>query len=103
MSRCPAVLLTQAFGQHAPAALSTMERFTLTYAAGIDKVRLATGHGSQTADWSGDEDDGMNETICPCDFQHVSLHLCSCFSYRCILLGILPVISLSDRLVAAGT
>ena len=29
------------------------------------------GHGSQTADWTGEEDDGMNETICPCDFQQV--------------------------------
>jgi hypothetical protein len=29
------------------------------------------GHGSQTTDWSGDEDDGYNETICPCDFQQV--------------------------------
>ncbi|CAL5224264.1 g6922 [Coccomyxa viridis] len=29
-----------------------------------------SGHGSQTADWTGEEDDGMNETICPCDFQH---------------------------------
>lgn len=45
------------------------------YAAGIDRVRSAAGHGSQTADWSGDEDDGMNETICPCDFQHVWHHL----------------------------
>lgn len=35
-------------------------------------VYSAAGHGSQTADWTGEEDDGMNETICPCDFQHVS-------------------------------
>jgi hypothetical protein len=28
-----------------------------------------SGHGSQTNDWSGDEVDGMNETLCPCDFK----------------------------------
>jgi hypothetical protein len=27
------------------------------------------GHGSQKRDWSGDERDGMNETILPTDFQ----------------------------------
>ena len=30
------------------------------------------GHGSQTKDWSGDERDGMNETLCPCDFKQVN-------------------------------
>lgn len=29
------------------------------------------GHGSQSPDYTGDESDGMNETICPCDFQNV--------------------------------
>lgn len=29
-----------------------------------------SGHGSQTNDWAGDEADGMNETLCPCDFRH---------------------------------
>ena len=24
------------------------------------------------ADYSGDETDGLNETLCPCDFKHVS-------------------------------
>ena len=61
--------------QHAPAALSLRVRYILTNTAVMHRVQFATGHGSQTADWSGDEDDGMNETICPCDFQHVSLHL----------------------------
>eukprot|EP00892_Ulva_mutabilis_P001307 jgi/Ulvmu1/11177/UM072_0013.1 len=28
-----------------------------------------SGHGSQKRDWSGDERDGMNETICPTDFR----------------------------------
>jgi hypothetical protein len=28
-----------------------------------------SGHGASTRDWSGDEIDGMNETLCPCDFR----------------------------------
>ncbi|GAB4823694.1 hypothetical protein N2152v2_010740 [Parachlorella kessleri] len=28
-----------------------------------------SGHGSQQRDYSGEESDGMNETICPCDFK----------------------------------
>ncbi|KAK9846629.1 hypothetical protein WJX81_007951 [Elliptochloris bilobata] len=28
-----------------------------------------SGHGSQAPDYTGDESDGLNETICPCDFQ----------------------------------
>lgn len=28
-----------------------------------------SGHGSQTNDWTGDEADGMNETILPVDFK----------------------------------
>lgn len=27
------------------------------------------GHGSQSRDATGDESDGMNETLCPTDFQ----------------------------------
>ncbi len=27
-----------------------------------------SGHGSQTRDYSGDERDSMNETLCPTDF-----------------------------------
>jgi len=42
------------------------------------------GHGSQTADWTGEEDDGMNETICPCDFQHVS----SLLHFSCLFKGV---------------
>lgn len=30
---------------------------------------MRAGHGSQKRDWSGDERDGMNETICPTDFR----------------------------------
>ncbi len=30
-----------------------------------------SGHGSQTVDYSGDEGDGRNETLCPCDFKQV--------------------------------
>ena len=37
---------------------------------------VLAGHGSQTKDWSGDERDGMNETLCPCDFKQVSLNCC---------------------------
>ena len=37
---------------------------------------VLAGHGSQTKDWSGDERDGMNETLCPCDFKQVSLSCC---------------------------
>ena len=29
-----------------------------------------SGHGAQTQDWSGDEYDGYNETLCPCDFRN---------------------------------
>jgi len=29
-----------------------------------------SGHGAQTQDWSGDEADGYNETLCPCDFRN---------------------------------
>ena len=31
-----------------------------------------SGHGGQQRDYSGEEDDGMNETLCPMDFQYVS-------------------------------
>lgn len=31
------------------------------------------GHGSQQRDPTGEELDGMNETLCPMDFQHVSV------------------------------
>jgi Caspase domain len=30
---------------------------------------VSAGHGSQKRDYSGDERDGMNETICPSDFE----------------------------------
>lgn len=30
---------------------------------------LAAGHGSQCPDETGDEDDGLNETIFPCDYR----------------------------------
>ncbi len=33
-----------------------------------------TGHGSQCRDYSGEETDGMNETLCPMDFRTVSPH-----------------------------
>ena len=36
------------------------------------------GHGSQTQDWQGEEDDGYNETLCPCDFKQVLQLTCSC-------------------------
>lgn len=36
--------------------------------AAADVRRMHAGHGSQKRDWSGDESDGMNETICPSDF-----------------------------------
>ena len=32
----------------------------------------AAGHGSQVADATGDQPDGMNETLCPTDFRQVS-------------------------------
>lgn len=31
-----------------------------------------SGHGGQQRDYSGEEDDGMNETLCPMDFQYVA-------------------------------
>lgn len=33
------------------------------------------GHGSQTQDWQGEEEDGYNETLCPCDFKQASTSL----------------------------
>lgn len=35
----------------------------------IHAVLACVGHGSQKRDYSGDERDGMNETICPTDFE----------------------------------
>ncbi|DBA75792.1 TPA: hypothetical protein ACH3X1_010200 [Trebouxia sp. C0004] len=32
-----------------------------------------SGHGSQTRDNSGDETDGLNETLCPCDFKQAGM------------------------------
>lgn len=32
-------------------------------------VLAHAGHGSQTRDYSGEETDGMNETLCPMDFR----------------------------------
>lgn len=29
-----------------------------------------SGHGSQVPDYKGDERDGLNETLLPCDFEH---------------------------------
>lgn len=37
---------------------------------GCDAISCA-GHGTQVPDHSGDEDDGLCETICPCDFKIV--------------------------------
>jgi hypothetical protein len=36
---------------------------------GITYAVMHTGHGSQKRDFSGDEKDGMNETLCPTDFE----------------------------------
>lgn len=36
---------------------------------------MGAGHGSQVPDPTGDETDGLNETLCPCDFKHVRLRL----------------------------
>lgn len=33
---------------------------------------LPAGHGSQCRDYTGEETDGMNETLCPMDFRTVS-------------------------------
>jgi hypothetical protein len=38
---------------------------------------MGAGHGSQVPDPTGDETDGLNETLCPCDFKHVRLRLLS--------------------------
>eukprot|EP00884_Botryococcus_braunii_P000501 jgi/Botrbrau1/10451/Bobra.0133s0058.1 len=32
-----------------------------------------SGHGAQTQDYSGDEPDGLNETLCPCDFKEMGM------------------------------
>ena len=39
---------------------------------------VGAGHGSQVPDQSGDETDGLNETLCPCDFKHVRIPLLPC-------------------------
>ena len=35
----------------------------------IEELQSCAGHGSQSRDPTGDEADGMNETLCPTDFQ----------------------------------
>ena len=51
---------------------------------------VGAGHGSQVPDQSGDETDGLNETLCPCDFKHVRIPLLP-FAFRgltaCLLRG----------------
>jgi hypothetical protein len=36
-------------------------------------IRQALGHGAQQEDRHGYEEDGMNETICPVDFQQAGM------------------------------
>ena len=49
--------------------LTGMTRMVSGVRAGDRLVFSFSGHGSQTQDWSGDEADGFNETLCPCDFK----------------------------------
>ena len=49
--------------------LTGMARLVAGVRPGDRLVFSFSGHGSQTQDWSGDEVDGFNETLCPCDFK----------------------------------
>ena len=51
----------------------------------IMNMATLAGHGSQVADYSGDETDGLNETLCPCDFKHVSSDLISRLLAACCI------------------
>lgn len=46
----------------------------------LEAAGVSAGHGSQVRDDSGDEVDGLNETLCPCDFKHVCISLLACIS-----------------------
>lgn len=41
--------------------------------SGCKLLHSFTGHGSQSRDASGDESDGMNETLCPTDFKQAGM------------------------------
>ena len=49
--------------------LTGLQRLVVNTRPGDRLVFSFSGHGSQTQDWSGDEADGFNETLCPCDFK----------------------------------
>ena len=61
--------------------VESIEDEVLLFAQGMGTLCRATGfmmgagHGSQVPDPTGDETDGLNETLCPCDFKHVRLRL----------------------------
>ena len=47
---------------------------------------VSAGHGSQVRDNSGDEVDGLNETLCPCDFKNVRIPMLACvLALACLL------------------
>ena len=48
-----------------------MQRLVQACQPGDSLVFQFSGHGSQMRDYSGDELDGLNETLLPCDFRAV--------------------------------
>ena len=50
-----------------------MQRLVQATQPGDSLLFQFSGHGSQVPDYSGDETDGLNETLCPCDFRSVCL------------------------------
>ena len=55
-----------------------MQRLVQACQPGDSLVFQFSGHGSQVRDYSGDEVDGLNETLLPCDFRAVCLGLLVC-------------------------
>ena len=63
------------------------------------------GHGSQSRDASGDEADGMNETLCPTDFQQAGQIIDDEINQALINLvpqGVSPVIRCNDDYLEAS-
>lgn len=59
-------------------------------------ILTGSGHGSQTQDWQGEEEDGYNETLCPCDFKQVLMNaqVLWCAALRCCITSELSMQSL---------
>ena len=68
---------------------------------GSDEYHVA-GHGSQTRDQMGDEADGLNETLCPCDFKQVCFLVPHFVSFHCLSPGPVPTADCRNDAQAAA-